>query len=273
MWPTAILVLFSAAPCCGPRYCVHAEPSQPTRDSDSANFHVESYAVGYGASDIARCCESWRKQLAAQWLGAEEPAAWEPRCTVIVHASRQTYRAAIGRGGEQSFGSSWIDIQNGRIRGRRVDLLVDSRGAISALGHELTHLVIADAFPGQQPPPWANEGAALLADSAEKQRLHRRDLSRSLQLQTGFHSAELLQLTTYPQPQRIAAFYAQSGSLAAFLAEIGGPEKFIPFVKLGSQRGYDHALQTCYGISSVAELHRQWDAHARTSGWAEAPSE
>lgn len=266
MWPAAILLFLSASPanCCGPRNCVHSPVGQPSREFDSTNFHVASYAAGYGAHSIAECCESWKNHLHNQWLGAAA-ADWNPRCTVVVHARRDSYLATVGRGGERSFGSSWIDSREGRISGRRIDLLVDPRGEISALGHELTHLVIADAFPGQQPPLWANEGAALLADTADKWQRHQRDLQHSRQQQTSFHCAELLQLSAYPQPHRIAAFYAQSGSLAAFLAELGGTEKFIPFLKLSGQRGYDRALEECYGVSGIAELHRRWDAHARRS--------
>jgi len=226
---------------------------------------VKSSAVGCDACTLAQCCESWRQHLCARWLGDETPSAWKPRCIVIVHARRESYRAAIGRGGEQSFGSSWIDFQSGQITARRIDLLVDSRGVISALGHELTHLVIADAFPGVQPPIWANEGVALLADSSEKQQLHLRDLDQSLRLQTAYHSAELLQTANYPRPDRLAVFYAQSAALTTFLVDLGGAEKFVPFVKRSNEVGYDQALADTYGIHDVAELHRRWRAGTQRS--------
>jgi len=273
MWPTAIFVLLSASPvaaCCGPRNCTHVAVGQPLLSFDSTNFHVKSTVAGCDARSVAQCCESWRQYLSTRWLGDEKPSAWDPRCTVIVHARREAYRAAIGRGGEQSFGSSWIDFQSGRITTRRIDLLVDSRGVISALGHELTHLVIADAFPGVQPPIWANEGVALLADPPAKQQLHRRDLDQSLRSQTGYHSAELLQTATYPRPERLGAFYAQSASLTTFLVELGGSEKFVPFVKRSNEVGYDQALADTYGIGDVAELHRRWRAGAQHSQLAGA---
>jgi hypothetical protein len=151
-----------------------------------------------------------------------------------------------------------IDSKNGRITTRRIDLLVDSQGMISALGHELTHVVIADVFPESRPPAWVNEGAAVLADAAAKQELHKRDLDISVRRQTAFHCAELLQLASYPAPQRIPTFYGQSASLIAFLSDIGGSEKLLPFVKDATNGGYDLALHKHYGIQSIAELQQRW---------------
>jgi hypothetical protein len=156
---------------------------------------------------------------------------------VVIHGRRDSYCAAIGRGGDRSYGSSWIDATDASITARRVDLLIDPDGTLSACGHELTHVVLADAFAGGQPPSWANEGIALLADSTEKQRLHRRDLDQSFTNQTVFHLAELVSLDGYPPPHRIPTFYGQSASLVKFLSEHGGPEKLIPFLKSVADQG------------------------------------
>jgi hypothetical protein len=185
---------------------------------------------------------------------------------VVIHAQRSTYQRAIGRGGEQSFGSSWINSQGGVVSERRIDLLVDPQGQLSALDHELTHLVVADAFPGDRPPAWANEGIAVLADPIEKQQLHRRDLAQSLRRQTAFRCADLILMSDYPSANRIAAFYGQSASLADFLVQVGGPEKFVPFLKLARDRGYDSALREFYDIKGIAELERRWRDHQTARG-------
>jgi hypothetical protein len=268
MWHAVLLATLSASSsgsCCGPANCQHSATTASTTQAngssslfDSANFHVESRSPHCDARHLAVCCESWRKHLQAKWLGSNPDQTWNPRCTIVVHARRETYRAAIGRGGEQTFGSSLIDVQAGKIASRRIDLLCDSRGTISALGHELTHVVIADAFPNGPPPAWANEGAAVLADSTAKQQLHKRDLDQSLQSRAAFHCAELLQLADYPAPHRIPAFYGHSASLIAFLIDTGGAEKLIPFIKDAAHRGYDLALREHFGIHDVAELQRRW---------------
>ena len=272
MWSSLALVVLSAYP--SPPQTINGEhpadavPKQTrvsgsARSSDSENFCVQSWCACCDARLVAECCESWRKHLQAKWLEAESNNCWNPRCVVTIHARRETYRAAIGDGGDRTFGSSLIDSRDGRISTRRIDLLVDPQGTISALGHELTHVVLADAFPGKSPPAWANEGAAVLADSVEKQQLHRRDLDHSVRHQTVFHCAEILLMSEYPSPNRIAAFYGHSASLVAFLAHIGGPEKFVPFLKQANENGYDYALHKSYGIQGVTNLQHRWNEHAK----------
>ncbi len=269
MWHSVLLIslsVTSSGSCCGPANCQHTAVYAPSVTQsngsaslfDSAHFHVESRSPHCDARHLAECCESWRQHLQAKWLGSNADHTWTPRCTVVVHARRDTYRAAIGRGGEQTFGSSLIDVRDGKVSTRRIDLLCDPRGTISALGHELTHVVIADAFPAGRPPAWANEGAAVLADSTAKQQLHRRDLDYSLQTRAAFHSAQLLQLADYPSPHRIPAFYGQSASLIAFLGDTSGSERLIPFIRGASDQGYDRALREHYGIEGVVDLQRRW---------------
>jgi len=250
MWAFVAAIVWSAFPMAG--------PSESARLYRTENFLVESMSASCDAPAMADSCESWRKRLQAKWLGSETAATWSPPCKVVVHGRRETYRAAVGPGSDQSFGSSWIDSREGRILGRRIDLLIDGQGAVSALGHELTHAVMADAFPGKAPPAWANEGAAVLADSHDKQRLHKRDLDASFRRQTAFHCAELLALNHYPAPHRIPAFYGQSASIIAFLGEVGGSEKLVPFIKDAADQGYDRALKEHYGIQGIADLQRRW---------------
>lgn len=270
MWPTFVLVVLAAdsttMSTCTDGCCQQAAAQKSggcyvtgtTGVADSKNFQVQSHAR-YDARAVARSCEQWREHLQTKWLGDEERDLWTPRCVVVIHSRREAYQAAIGRGGDWSYGSSWVDTRGERILQRRIDLLVDPHGAISAFAHELTHVVLADAFVGTQLPLWANEGIAILADSAEKQRLHQRDLHQSIEQQTCFHCAELTQLASYPSANRIPAFYGQSASLVALLSQSGGSEKLVPFLKRAEAHGYDKALQDIYGIAGMAELERRWN--------------
>lgn len=270
MWPALILVVLTAdstaTGSCSDRSC-HPATAQTSRSchvtgttrlAESKNFRVQSHAH-YDARAVARSCEQWRDHLQAKWLGDEPKGSWTPRCVVVIHSRREAYQAAIGRGGDLSYGSSWVDAEGEIISHRRIDLLVDPQRAISAFAHELTHVVLADAFVGTQPPLWANEGIAILADSAEKQRLHQRDLDRSIQQQNCFHCAELTQLAGYPSANRIPAFYGQSASLVALLTQAGGSEKLVPFLKSAAVDGYDKALRDTYGIAGMADLQRRWN--------------
>jgi hypothetical protein len=269
MWPALALVVLAgdstSIGCCNDRCCQQttAQPSNSShvtgtsRSAESKNFQVQSHAR-YDARAVARSCEEWRDHLQAKWLGNESSGPWTPRCLVVIHSRREAYQAAIGRGLDQSYGSSLVDSQNERISQRRIDLLVDPQGALSAFAHELTHVVLADAFEGSQPPLWANEGIAILSDSAEKQRLHQRDLQNSVRQQTCFHCGELTKLAGYPPANRIPAFYGQSASLVSMLTQLGGSERVVPFLKSAATQGYDKALQETYGIEGLPGLHRKW---------------
>jgi hypothetical protein len=266
MWPLLVWVVVSADPAA----CQCTKTAQPAaeatadisgsqRDAQSPNFHVLCRCGSYDARQLAQTCEQWRTHLRGKWLADDEgDAAWSPRCQVVVHADRAAYAAAVGRGAERTFGSTWIDVKQDRVAGRRVDLLIDLRRGIAALGHELTHVVLADAFGGQQPPPWANEGIALLADSADKQQRHHQDLTRAVHSGTTFTCGELMSMEDYPAPHRVGAFYAQSASLVQFLSQRGEPHEFVAFLKHSAAAGIDEALAEAYDIESAGHLHRLW---------------
>ena len=65
-------------------------------------------------------------------------------------------------------------------------------------------------------------------------------------------------LETYPHASRVPAFYGQSASLTAFLAQRAQPSQFIEFLRQSESLGYDLALQQVYAIEGVAHLERLW---------------
>jgi hypothetical protein len=122
----------------------------------------------------------------------------------------------------------------------------------------MTHVVLADLLGGRQPPRWADEGMAILADSQEKQWLHERDLTQGLANRTAFRVAELVTMESYPHPSRIAAFYGQSVSLTACLAKRDDPARFVEFLRRSLDNGYDSALRDVYHLDNIAELEQLW---------------
>lgn len=209
-----------------------------------------------------RAAEDLREQLFARWSGkSSEQNAWRPKCDIILHGTAAAYLRSVP-GGEQTLGSSLIDVEGDTVVGRRIDIRADQRGWFdAALGHELTHIVLADLFPGSRVPAWADEGMAVLADPSGKQDGHLRDL-RTAQLQrNSFRLVELLALDGYPQSDRHAAFYGQSASLVQYLVERGTPEQFVRFVRSGAASGYEQALRDTYRINGVADLEHRWRQH------------
>jgi len=195
--------------------------------------------------------------LIDKWHPPGEPR-WEPKCTVVIHRSRDEYREQVGPGSDQTSGSSLIRLAPGGVLHRRIDLLVDDDGGVSALQHELTHVVLADAFDGRKPPPWMDEGIATLEDPESKRELHRRDCREAIHDGVAFRVAELFSLEQLSHPNQVAVFYGQSLSLTRFLVERRDPKRLIAFVHDAQKLGYEHAVRSHYGFENVAELEHAW---------------
>lgn len=236
---------------------------------ETDNFKICARASADDVRKLAHSCEELRKHLDTKWLGTKperqsEQAGWTPRCLVYVHPTAASYLREVGPG-QQTAGSSLVEFDKGQLVTRRIDLRADHpEGYQDALAHELTHVVVADRFTTVALPRWADEGMAVLADSSEKQTAHYSDLTDSRRNGTAFRLAELFALENYPRPERQAAFYGQSASLARYLVKRGSAEQFVKFVEQACTVGYDAALREVYAVGSVAELERNWLAHLKT---------
>jgi hypothetical protein len=227
------------------------------QSAESSNFVVYSHSAAPSAQQVLNECRSLRGEIHDLLYGNRSPDPWRPRCEVVVHASRRSYAAAVGRAGALTQGSSLMEVSAGRVTRRRVDVLVDEHHRTPALAHELTHVVLAEYFGGK-PPRWADEGLALLADSAAKQRLHMRDLAYAVRSGTTLRLAKLMTLEQLDSPEQMPAFYAQSLSVVRFLVKRSDRRRFSRFVETAEEHGYDHALRTVYEIDGVPHLERLW---------------
>jgi hypothetical protein len=162
----------------------------------------------------------------------------------------------------RSYGSSIIQSDQGRVTQRRIDLLVDQHGQLTALAHELCHVVLADGFAPGKLPLWANEGIATRTDSRSKQALHQQDCRAALSQATALRMHDLLHLEQFHSPHQAPAFYGQSLSLVEFLVHRGDPIQLISFLEAATERGYDEALRQEYNIDGVAELEALWRSFA-----------
>jgi hypothetical protein len=236
-------------------YPIEGDEKQAT----SANFHVYSQAID--SREIATLCEDQRSTLLKMWSPDCELPPWMPQCNVVVHATRASFASSVGCTSQTTVGSTWIGVEDGRITKRRIDLIEDGR-QLPALGHELTHAVMADVFGGLRPPPWADEGMAVLSDSLGKRRLHERDLERAMFQRAMWPLPTLLSRECHPNAVNFPTFYAQSASLTAFLVKRVSPSQFVRFVKSARTNGYDRALNEEYSIADVAQLERLWRPQA-----------
>jgi hypothetical protein len=253
MWMTLVVVCWGG----GPELHRPAVDVAGTRSrAESVNFAVACRSPQHDAREAARQCELLREAMCRKWC-SDSAGNWTPKCQVVIHAGGRDYLAAVGSGGSRTYGSSLLDFDGDGVSRRQIDLRGDSPAGMAALPHELTHVVLADLL-GRQPPRWADEGLALLADKPEKRRLHERDLLRALAAGRAFRLGELLTLDAYPHPSRVPAFYGQSASLAALLTSRDEPHRFVEFLKHSHEHGYDAALKHVYAIDGVSQLERLW---------------
>jgi hypothetical protein len=226
---------------------------------ESASFEVCCQKSSAPAEQLVQRAESLRGELEAKWLGNESTHPWQPRCQILLYATKSAYIAAVGAGSKHTVGSSLVHVDRRQIVSRRIDLLGNQTEFLSAaLPHELTHVVLRDRFIESPPPRWADEGMATLADTAAKQGRHRKDLMDALATGATFRAGALLALVDYPPANCVGAFYGESVSLTKFLVDRAGPQQFVAFVERANRDGYDAALTSCYGIVGAGELDRIW---------------
>jgi hypothetical protein len=226
---------------------------------ETENFQACSVDSQATAKLLAETAETLRGQLQLKWLGDDSQKSWTPKCQIVLHPNLESYVSACGRGSEHTVGTSLFKTEEGRIAGRRIDLLGGRTDYLSAaLPHELTHVVLRDSFVTATMPRWADEGAAILADSDAKQGRHLHDLETAIAQHTTFDAAKLLTMEGYPPPEQVGTFYGQSASVTEYLVSKGKPSSFVDFVHVAESKGYDAALRQYYGISDVRELDRQW---------------
>lgn len=214
------------------------------------------------AVQLAEQCEKWKHRLSHQWLGPIACRRWEAKCVVVVHPSAAAYERAVGVG-VLTAGASTLHVGADGVLSRRIDLRGDRyRAALAALPHEITHIVLADLFVDRPPPAWADEGMATLADAPAKRAGHAADLRAALAEGRCFRLVELLAMEDYPPAHRMTVFYAQSTSLVAFLAELGGHASIPRFLLAAREQGYDAALRSTYGLHGVRDLEQRWRRQA-----------
>jgi hypothetical protein len=232
--------------------------------AETANFRVLHRQSQELAEKVAQVAETARAEMSRKWFG-DVPAAWSPRCDIVVHADAQEYVRGTGAPATSPGHSTISREPNGeRIVGRRIDLRCDEPHMLdSVLPHEATHVVLAGRFGPHNVPRWADEGMAVLSEPQDRIELHLRNLPVHRREQTLFPVGQLLQMTEYPGPRSVGPFYAESVSLVGFLSsQEGGPRVFARFLRDGLHDGYEVALRKHYGIEGFEDLERQWQAHA-----------
>jgi hypothetical protein len=214
------------------------------------------------ARRVAEIVEPARVHLVSRWAGRAAPAPWNPPCSIYLFPDGRALEKATGQPADSS-GFSTTSLSAGRVVARRINLRSDAPDLLAAvLPHEITHIVLADLFPEQPIPRWADEGMAALAEPATEQARHDAELLEPLRANR-LLGIDQLMVMDHPEGESWPLYYAQSVALVRFLVERSGPGTFIEFVHDLSEAGADAALRKHYSIRDSAELQQLWLADAR----------
>ncbi len=221
------------------------------------------------AQALANAAEAHREAIFARWSG---PAggAWQPKCEITVHANAAEF-ARVTQQPAAATGRATINLDNGRVTARRIDLRADdATAAENALPRELTHVVLVDLFPTAAPPRWAVDGMAVLAGSSLELDRYRRTLPR-LQQSRELMSVEMLLGLAAPPNDRVTGYYVGSVSLVDFLVRWKGDKAFTTFLRDSQRYGLPAALKRQYGVNDAKQLEEMWLRNAGTAARGQQP--
>jgi hypothetical protein len=128
---------------------------------------------------------------------------------------------------------------------------------LDVVRHELAHIVTGRATRGHitEIPTWINEG---LSTFAQNRLLESEEQALALAIQRN----RVLPITSLNASARgsagdVSVFYAQSGSIIAFMVNTFGDDKFGEFIGALANDTTDKALQAVYGFDQLG-LENQW---------------
>jgi hypothetical protein len=237
---------------------------------ETANFTIY-HADPALAEQVARAAEATRDAIVRRWTGSPPSKTWSPRCEVYIYPTAAIFAQVTGQPAT-SPGFSTMESNGVAISGRRIKLRADHPEIIACvLPHEVTHVILADLFPTQQIPRWADEGIAVLSEPAAEQEKRLADLDAVLDGGKIF-AVDHLMVRDYPEGPHWGLYYAQSVSLTRYLVDQGKPGQFIEFLQGSQRRGVEPELKRVYKIDGYADLQKRWLAHARATSAARIAS-
>ena len=232
-----------------------ARPPEPTPGGDaidSASFVVKYSGRKTTAEEVRRAAEAARLDLFKRWSGPPG-TDWLPKCEIVLHPTADAFAAATGLPASAT-GRAEVKLDGTRVVARRIDLRADDDTLVEvALPRELTHVVIADLYPTQPPPPWAAVAMSVLGTTdAEVGRYLRTaaacDARRELP-----GAASLLNATEVPA-KNVTGFHAGSVAAGEYLVRWKGEKAFTAFVRDSLRYGPEAALKRNYDFPDARAL-------------------
>ena len=223
---------------------------------DTANVRVRYKANKPLAEDIARTAETLRGEVFKKWSGPPG-GNWAPRCEVVLHPDADAFAAGTKLTAEAT-GRAEVKLTDGSASSRRIDLRADDPTLLdSALPRELTHVVLADLFPSQPPPKWAELGMAVLSTSEAEVGRYLQTVRRCARDGELLPVDKVLTATEVPA-KAVTGFHVESVALVDFLVRWKGEKAFTGFVRDAQRYGTDTALKRQYGLADAKQLEESW---------------
>jgi hypothetical protein len=212
----------------------------------SQNFIVSAKTPAL-AREICEAAETFRRELAIEWLGAELPP-WQQPCPIEAQVDPQ-----FGAGGATQFSFSRQGVPFGwamSIQGSKERVLD------SVLPHEITHTIFATHF-GRPLPRWADEGGCTTVEHTSEKRKQDKFLIEFLMTERGIPFNKMFAMKEYPPD--MLPLYAQGYSLARYLIMQGGKRKFVKYVGEGMQsENWPAVTRKYYGHKDLSDLQVTW---------------
>lgn len=199
------------------------------------------------AYEICQAAETYRRDLAIEWLGAELPP-WSQPCPIEAHVD-----PSLGAGGATQFSFGRQGVPFGwamSIQGSRERVLD------SVLPHEITHTIFATHF-GRPLPRWADEGGCTTVEHSSERRKQEKFLIEFLMTERGIPFNKMFAMKEYPPD--MLPLYAQGYSLARYLIMQGGKRKFVKYIGEGMQtENWPAVTRKYYGHKDLSDLQVKW---------------
>ena len=217
----------------------------------SENFIVHSSSSDQIAHEVCVAAETYRRDLAIEWLGHELPP-WREPCPINLSRVRPQEPAS----GKTSF----YFYESGEPHGWDMEVNgTRERVLDSVLPHEITHTIFATHF-GCPLPRWADEGGSTTVEHASEKAKQDANLIRFLKGNKGIAFSTMFMMKDYPR--EMLPLYAHGYSLTRFLIMQGGEQgkrKFVSYVGDGMRRNnWTKATSDHYGYKSLLELQNAW---------------
>jgi hypothetical protein len=198
------------------------------------------------AKEIGDAAETWRHDLAVEWIGSPMPP-WSQPCPINARVSPR-----LGAGGATTF-----IFDRGEVFGWEMNIQgTRERVLDSVLPHEITHTIFACHF--RRPlPRWADEGACTTVEHESEIATQERLLIEFLQTGKGIPFNKMFAMKEYPPD--VLPLYAQGHSLTRYLMMKRGKAEFLTFLADGMRdEDWQRAVAEHYGTPTLFDLQNEW---------------